>query len=504
MEYILTADEMKKCDEYTIGHFHLPPSVLMERAALKCVASIMHDKFNLKRVLVVCGSGNNGGDGLAIARILHERKINVDVLLAGSPVHMSQESRENYESCVSYGIPMRSSVKDDEYTLIVDAIFGIGLNRKLERDTIAFIDGINSFKENGAKIVSVDIPSGVNASTGEIMGAAIKADMTVTFAYYKKGLLLYPGIECVGKLVLANIGITDESFADKKPSLKCITKKDFVGNKLLKRPDDSNKGTFGKALIIAGSENMGGCALLAALSCFKTGAGMVRVFTHKDNKRIINLRLPEAIVDTYDDKIDRNKLAEAVKWADVTAIGPGIGKDGRAKELFEFAFFKSNGTLILDADALYILKRYKQTLRNEPGRDIIITPHLAEFAAFMDREKTEVKRDLVGQTMAVARNYHLTCVTKDSRTVISNKEGECFINTTGNNGMAVAGTGDCLFGIIAGLSARGLSPLLAAAYGCYMHGYAGDIAAAKKGKSGMLASNLIESLKLCLEATDEQ
>ena len=503
MEYILTADEMKNCDEYTIKHFHVPSAVLMERAALKCVAAIMHDKFNLKRVLVVCGSGNNGGDGLAIARILHERKVNTDVLMAGSPVHMSPETRANYESCVSYGIPMRSSVKDDEYTLIIDAIFGIGLNRKLERDTASFIEGINSFKDNGAKIVSVDIPSGINATTGEVMGAAIKADMTVTFAYYKKGLMLYPGIEYVGKLILANIGVTDESFAGKLPELKCISKKDFAANKQLKRPNDSNKATFGRALIIAGNENMGGCALLAALSCMKAGAGMVRVFTHKDNRQLILDKLPEAIVDTYDDKIDRLKLADALKWADTTAIGPGIGRDSRAKELFEFAFFKSGGSLVIDADALHILKRYKLSLKKEQDREIIITPHLKEFASFAEKDKDEVKRDIVGNTTDIAKTYHLTCVTKDSRTVISSKNGECYVNTTGNNGMATAGTGDCLFGIITALIARGLNPFEAAVFGCYMHGYAGDIAAAKCGKSGLIAGNLINELKSCLEAADE-
>lgn len=503
MEYILTAEEMKSCDEFTIRNYHVPSAVLMERAALKCVAAIMHDKFNLKRVLVVCGSGNNGGDGFAIARILHERKIRVDILLAGMISHMGPETKGNYESCVSYGIPVRSSVKDDEYTLIIDAIFGIGLNRRLERDTASFIESINSFKDNGAKIVSVDIPSGVNATTGEIMGAAIRADMTVTFAYYKKGLMLYPGVEYVGKLMLANIGITDESMGDVKPKLKCLTKKDLSGSGLLKRPDRSNKGTFGKVLIIAGSENMGGCALLAARSCFKTGAGMVRVITHKDNKQLISEKLPEAIIDTYDDKLDRVKLAEVVKWADVTAIGPGIGKDGIARELFEFAFFKSSGTLVIDADALTILKQYKLTLKKGIGRDIVITPHIGEFARFIDKDKASVLEDIIGYTEEAARTYGLTCVTKDSRTVIASKDGECYVNTTGNNGMAVAGTGDCLFGIIAALLGRGLSPVDASVYGCFIHGYAGDLAASKMGKSGLLASDLINEIKTCLEAADE-
>ncbi|MCR4808029.1 MAG: NAD(P)H-hydrate dehydratase [Lachnospiraceae bacterium] len=503
MEYILTADEMKKCDEYTINNYHVPSAVLMERAALKCVAAIIHDKFNLKRVLVVCGSGNNGGDGLAIARIFHERKIKVDILLAGSPVHMSPETIQNLESAKAYGIPIRSSVKDDEYTLIIDAIFGIGLNRNIERDTAAFIEGINSFKENGTKIVSVDIPSGINATTGEVMGAAIKADMTVTFGYYKRGLLMYPGASHAGRIMLANIGITDESFGDIKPDLKFVTKKDFLSCKGLKRKDHSHKGTFGKVLIIAGSEEMGGCAYLAALSCFKAGAGMVRVFTHIQNKQLLSERLPEAIIDTYDDTIDQAKLAEAVKWADVTAIGPGIGKDKRAAALFEFAFFKSNGPLVIDADALKILRKYKVTLKKGIGRDVIITPHIGEFARFIEKNKDDVMDELISATIDTAGTYNLTCVTKDARTVIASPDGECCINITGNNGMATAGMGDCLFGIIAAFLGRGLGAYDAAVYGCYLHGAAGDAAALKTGKSGLMASDLVAELKGLLEAADE-
>ena len=503
MEYILTADEMKRCDEYTIKHFKVPSAVLMERAALKCVAAITHEKFNLKRVLVVCGSGNNGGDGFAIARIMHERHIKVDILLAGTPAHMSPETKCNYESCESYGIPIRSSVMDDEYTLIIDAIFGIGLNRMLEKNTITFINGINSFRDNGARIVSVDIPSGVNATTGEIMGAAVKADMTITFAYYKQGLLLYPGAEYAGRILTANIGITSESLYGITPKLKCLTRKDFVSSKLLKRPDHSNKGTFGKVLIIAGNEDISGCALLAALSCFKSGAGMVRVVTHRNNKQLILDKLPEAMVDVYDDKIDRVKLSEALKWADVIAIGPGIGKNGRAKELFEYALFKSAGTIVIDADALALLKQYKLTLKKGVDREIVITPHLGELSRFSDIEKDELQKDLVGNTIDVAKTYNLTCVSKDARTVIASRSGECCINTTGNNGMAVAGMGDCLLGIIAALIARGLSPFEASVYGCHIHGYAGDLAALKTGKSGLMASNLIDEIKNCLEAVDE-
>jgi NAD(P)H-hydrate epimerase len=282
-----------------------------------------------------------------------------------------------------------------------------------------------------------------------------------------------------------------------------VTKKDFMSFKGLKRQANGNKGTFGKVLIIAGSETMGGCAYLAALSCFKSGAGMVRIFTHKANRQMLVEKLPEAIVDTYEDTIDHDRLAEAIQWADITAIGPGIGKDKRAKELFEFSFFKSNGPLVIDADALTILRKYKVTLAKGLGRDLVITPHVGEFARFIEASKEDVMPALIEKTIETAAAYKLVCVTKDARTVIADADGECCINITGNNGMAVAGMGDCLFGIIAAFMARGLRAYDAAVYACYLHGSCGDAAAAKTGRSGLLASDLINELKGLLEAVDE-
>jgi NAD(P)H-hydrate epimerase len=335
------------------------------------------------------------------------------------------------------------------------------------------------------------------------MGAAVKADMTVTFGYYKKGLLLYPGAEYTGKLMLVNIGITDDSLKVINPRIKCLTRRDLVHAEQLKRPDRSHKGTFGKVLIVAGNENIGGCALLAALSCFRSGAGMVRVVTHVNNKQLINEKLPEAIVDTYDSELDTSVLSEAVKWADVTAVGPGIGRDELAKDLFEFVFFKSSGALVIDADAIGLLKTYRMTLKNDAGRDVIITPHIGEFSRFTGIEKEKVMSDIVNVTLACASSYNLTCVTKDARTVIASKDGECCINLSGNNGMATAGMGDCLFGIISAFLARGMSPFEASAFGCYIHGCAGDKAALKRGKTGLMASDLIDELKGFLEEEDE-
>ena len=503
MEYILTAEEMKQCDSYTIEHFHVPSIVLMERAALKCVASMMRAKFDFTRVLVVCGSGNNGGDGYAIARLLNERGVSVDILSTGIITSMSPETRENYESCISYKIPVKSSIRDDDYTLVVDAMFGVGLNRELEKKTIYYIDLINDLKKKGANVVAVDIPSGINASNGKVMGAAVKADMTVTFAYYKKGLMLYPGADYAGKVVLADIGITKESLNEEMLSLSALTKHDLLKADFLKRKNYSNKSTYGKVLLIVGNEEMSGCAVLAATSCFRCGAGMVRVFTHENNKSIISDKLPEAMIDTYDDNLDMNKLSEAVKWSDVIGIGPGIGRNKLAKTIFEFVFFKASSPIVIDADAIHILKQYRMTLKNEKDKDIIITPHIGEMSDFTGLSKSELLDELIENSLDAAYLYNLTCVCKDARTIIASQYGDYRINITGNNGMASAGMGDCLLGIICALRARTDDSFEAASFGAYIHGLAGDLAAEKVGKAGLLATDLINELKTCLEACDE-
>ncbi len=500
MYSVLSSEEMKYCDTYTTEHFYVPTIVLMERAASRFLSRVEALGINMSKVLLVAGSGNNGGDGFAIARILHERGVDVNILFLGVQNHMSPETRENYNSCISYKIPFRNSAKDKKYTLVIDALCGIGLSRDFDNKTISYINEINSLKKMGAKIVSVDIPSGIDADTGKICSAVIKADYTITFSYYKKGLLLYPGAEYVGELYVENIGITEESMVNVKPDMYVVSEDDIKNSNALRRAPHTNKGNYGKILLIVGSENMYGCAYLSALSCFKAGAGMVRIFTHKENKALLNDKLPEAIVDTYDSEPNLEKLSDALRWADVVGIGPGIGKGSIAKKIFEFVFFKSQKPFIIDADAIHLLRQYKMTLKNNSVRDIIITPHIGEFANFLDANKEDVLSNIVDTTTNVAKALHLTCVAKDSNTIISSNTGECVINITGNDGMAVAGMGDCLLGIIAAMRAKKLNSYEAAMYGCYIHGKAGDAAANKVGKTGLLPTDLINELQGVMEA----
>ncbi|HAG70071.1 MAG TPA: bifunctional ADP-dependent NAD(P)H-hydrate dehydratase/NAD(P)H-hydrate epimerase [Lachnospiraceae bacterium] len=502
MEAILTAAQMSKADDATINYFRVPSEVLMERAALSVVDAIEREGYNTEEVLVVCGSGNNGGDGFAVARLLTEKEIFTRILYTGKGdfSSLSPGARLQKEICYKYEIPVLFSEDfdwdEDNSTLIIDAMFGIGLNRPLNADKAHIAERINEAREEGAYVVSVDIPSGIAADTGKILGAAVRADMTVTFGFKKLGQLLYPGSEYTGKLVCAQIGITKRSFLNTKPEYTAIEPSDLP---CVHRKDYSNKGTYGKLLIIAGSEGAGGCALLAARAAFGTGVGMVRVYTHSANRELILNNCPETIVDTYSSEPSEEKLMKAAEWADVIAIGPGIGKDRSASGMLRLLLYRCEKPLVIDADAIMPLREYEEYLSQNYTRDIIITPHIMEMARFMDIERSIVLDDIIHVAKNVSERLNLVCVLKDARTVITRPSFGCRVNTSGNNGMAVAGMGDVLFGIIAGLLSQGMNAFDAASFGAFIHGYAADKAVIHTGKSGLLARDVIGYLKECFE-----
>lgn len=508
-ERILTAAEMSRFDRETIEYVGVPSLVLMERAALAVVDAMEQAEYDLSDVLVLCGSGNNGGDGFAIARILRERGYHSHIFYHGKPDFstMTKDTRAQKEICDNYQIPVESDInKCTEYvTAVVDALFGIGLNRPLDEKTCGIVNFVNKeLRPEGVRVISVDIPSGIAADTGKVMGAAIRADLTVTFAYRKLGHVLYPGTKYAGRVICADIGIAKHIAGRIRP--ECMVLTDAV-LPAVKRKPDSHKGTYGKALIIAGSEGIGGCALLAAKACFMTGAGMVRVFTHRANRDMILGHLPEAMVDTYsDDKekdggssFDKARFLAALAWADVIGIGPGIGFSEAAKEMLSLVLTECTKPLLADADAIALLKDHEDYLTGNETRDIIITPHIGELARFLEVDRSIVIDDFVHVAKNVAERFHLVCVLKDARTVITKPDFGYRLNLTGNNGMASAGMGDTLFGIILGLLAQGTGAFHAAALGAYIHGYAADRAIEETGKSGLLASDVIKYLKYCLE-----
>lgn len=491
MKYILSAADMQKYEDYVIETLGVPAVVLMERAAL-CVVREMKRLGEMSCVLVVCGSGNNGGDGFAVARLLREEHIDVDIVFAGNEKALSPLAKMQREIAERYQIPVNRTIENKAYTIVVDALFGIGLNRELSEQYRGVIRQINELKRLGARIVSVDMPSGVDADTGRVMGAAVEADLTVTFAFEKIGQLLYPGAYYTGKLCTAPIGITEDSFAGEFPR---ITRAEAEDLKLIERPAYSNKGTFGKVLLIAGSEAMAGAAVLSAKACMRSGAGMVQVITHEKNRDILIQELPEAIVTTYGQTMDGDKIEKALAWADVVGIGPGLSLGNTAKELLRIVFEKNTKPLVLDADAITLLAKEKELLKKAWGRTVIMTPHVGEFCRFTALDKESVLADFITSVKHMAAAYGVICVCKDARTVIADKDGAVRINTTGNSGMATAGTGDVLFGMICSLLGQGMEAFDAASFGVLLHGLAGDCAKAAEGEHGLLAGDLIEAVK---------
>ena len=502
MEYILTAAQMKKCDETAIFTYGIPSLVLMERAALETVKVIIEKYGTDIHVGIVAGSGNNGGDGVAIARILKEYNVAAEIHFIGDAKKCSVETRHQLDTAKSLGIPIHFNFESALYDVIVDAIFGIGLSRLVEGKYREAIEAINASK---AKVVAVDISSGINTDNGKVMGVAVKADVTVTYAYRKLGQVLYPGTQYAGEVICVPIGIPKAARETSEPEIMTYTKQDI---KFPGRKPSGNKGSFGKVLCVAGSKNMGGACQLAALSAFRIGAGMVKVFTARENRESLLRKVPEVMVSTYCDdgtvaltKEEELSLQEGIEWSDVIAIGPGLSTSEKAAYLLRYVLLHSKKPMVLDADALNILAAKPSVLQRfefgkmEKEQDIVMTPHLGEFARLMKYPIAELQKDLLRACHIFAKKYSTTLVCKDARTFVTKRHKTTYINTSGNDGMATAGSGDVLTGIIAGLMAQGMTGYDAAQMGTYIHGLAGDDARDRTSAYYLMAQDIIDSLK---------
>lgn len=486
MRYFPTGAQMKSADLYTIHEIGIPSMVLMERAALESVRLMEEKKLDFSNTLIVCGAGNNGGDGYAIARLLHLKGYAVDVLFLGKDGSRSEENRKQKEIASFYGIAEVDCLKDN-YTLIIDAIFGTGLKRNIEGNYASTINELNGY---AARKVSVDIPSGVHDETGSIMGTAFRADYTIAIAYIKRGTLFYPGADYAGEILVGNIGITDHSLS-KNEVYTFGYDQDDLKDRFPKRIANSHKGTYGKVLMIAGSKGMSGAAYLCSKAAYVVGAGLVQVYTHEDNRVVLQQLLPEAIVTTYKE-YDEKKVLELLEWADVVGIGSGLGTGLTSEQLVKYVLENANCPCVLDADALNIYAKHPEYTVNVK---CIFTPHMKEMSRLC---KVSVE-DIIQSRVEILTNYvkqrNCVCVLKDARTLVADCENEIFLNTTGNAAMAKGGSGDVLAGIIAGIAAQGISLKEAACLGTYLHGLAGDHARDIHGSYGVLASDIIESIR---------
>lgn len=495
MEYLVDAKHMKRCDQAAIEGLGIPAMVLMERAALAVTGELLKARPQPAPVLVVCGSGNNGGDGFAIARLLAEQKIAVEVFFAGNDASMTEECRLQRAICENCGIKIVRDFPEKEYTTIVDALFGIGLSRDV---TGAYAELIGKLNASAAYKVAVDIPSGIRADTGTVSSAAVRADLTVTFAARKLGQVLYPAADFCGRVVCRSVGIP----VRKEDAVAYALEREDL-SKLPGRIPWANKGTYGKVLLIAGSEGMSGAACLGAEAAYRMGSGLVRVLTPECNRVVLQTKLPEAIVTAYQNAEDaKEKLLRAMAWADVIGIGPGLGMTESARALLEAVLETWSGPLVIDADGLNLLAAHPDWTARLADRaaPAIVTPHIGEMARLVQKTSQEMLDDRLACCRDYAKSYHLICAEKDARTIVSDGE-QVYINTSGNDGMATGGSGDVLTGMICGLLAQEMEPLAAAVFGVYLHGLAGDEAKQKLGRHAMLAGDLIREIGTVLQQT---
>lgn len=505
MKKIVTCSRMKALDAATIQEKGVPSCVLMERAALKTVEELKKGfplEAHKERVLVVCGSGNNGGDGIAIARILHLEGIWADYYLAGSVEHMTEETKQQYRIAVNYQVRRVHNPKWDEYTTIVDAIFGVGLARPVEG---RYKEIIRRMNQADAWKVAVDIPSGVDGDTGRELGIAFRADLTVTFAYRKRGLCFYPGRMYAGRTVVVDIGIYGAEQAE-----DCTCHLEWSDLRLLpERVAYGNKGTFGKVLVVAGTEGMCGAAFLSASAALAGGAGMVQIQTVEENRIPLQTLLPEAMVTCGFTEESNRKCFD---WCDVLVIGPGLGVSGRSRERAEW-FLKNAADdgkpVILDADGLNLLALHPEW-KSCLSKRVTVTPHLGEMGRLAGKNIGQIQHRIAETAQEFAADTGAVCVLKDACTVVADKDGRTYLNLSGNPGMATAGSGDVLTGVLAAvqcmyLNQETLKPDegMCAALGVYLHACSGDLAAKKVGTRGMTARDIVRMLPEVLRKLSE-
>jgi len=509
MQYLVTSSEMKEYDNHTIEDIGIPALVLMERAALSVREEIRRrssvegrslKSVSEQTVLIVSGCGNNGADGLALARLLAEDGYRVSVYECGNLAHATESYQKQRKILGFYDICFLDNTGQFQrkYDFVVDGIFGVGLSRTVNESYGKIIQKMNELK--GLK-VAIDIPSGIDGTTGEVKGCAFLADVTVTFGFGKRGLYLFPGAEYAGKVIIAPIGIDERSFFGHIPEMYTYTE---VPQTLLpERRRDGNKGTFGKVLVIAGWEKMAGAAIMAAKAVLKNGAGMVKVFCSEANRSILQCAIPEAMYGNHE------SLTQDLHWADVIVAGPGLGKSEEAGCVLKTILKEtdlSGKPLLLDADALNLIAERKelqdvlreriihQSLKDEKNSPVIMTPHMGELSRLSGYEISYIKSHTTEVAKEVSLNYDSIIVCKDARTLVYAKGQPIYLNVTGNSGMATAGSGDVLSGIIGALLAQGMDAYKAACVGVYLHGAAGDKAAVKETEYGVTATDIIEQL----------
>lgn len=493
----LSASKIREADAYTIANLPIASINLMEKAASMCTDWIFNNlAIKDSNINVFCGIGNNGGDGLVIARQLHQMHIKVTCLIVGNPSKGTADFKENLKELEGIGLnPVIIQGETDLFNLnnspdfIIDALLGTGLTKPAEGLISLAIRFIN---KQDVKCIAIDLPSGLYVdekhSPGDLI---IKANYTLTFQCPKLNFVLPNYVEFVGEWHLFDIGLI-KYFIDKQKSDFTFLLQDQISKELNKREKFSHKGTYGHAVLIAGSQGRFGAAIMATKACLRSGIGLCTVYSSKAGHDILQISCPEAmfLMNNGGDTIEPIETYSFFKDKTI-GIGPGLGLSNKVERFIADLFKNHDKPMVLDADALTILSKSTDLLSMIPEGSIL-TPHPKEFERLFGSSEDDY--DLIKIQRKWSIKLKLFIVLKGAHTRVSTPEGRVYINSTGNAGMAKGGSGDVLTGIITALLGQGYAPEKAALIGVYVHGYAGDLATTDKGEVGMLPSDLIAKL----------
>lgn len=505
---LVTAEEMREIDRLTIEDAGIPGLVLMENAGRRTAEVVMDVLEELEEgpAVVVCGHGNNGGDGFVVARYLHNNGVDVHCVLVSPRDRVEGDALRQLDIVDTLGVPVYEAHEEwgeeaelvlDIAAVVVDAVLGTGLQDAVRGSAAEAIMRINGAE---GYIVAVDLPSGLSADTGQVMGAAVVADVTVTFGLPKRGLVIHPGLEHAGELVLADISIPPAVVDHVRPV--AYLSDDLEAPYLPQRPPNTHKGHYGHILIVGGAPGMAGAPLMSAMAALRSGAGLVSIITDVRCQMQMEARFLELMVGAgwAPGDVPHDGIVVACETRDAVVVGPGLEPDETGRAVLE-AVLAADVPVICDAGAITLLADMEIPERSAP---LIITPHPGEAGLLLECTAGEVQADRFGAITALARRLGCIVVLKGARTLVASMDNGIAVNTTGNAGLATAGSGDVLAGIIGALSVRFDDPFEAARVAVHVHGKCGDEVAEQLGQDSLIAGDLIGALPSVLNPDDDE
>ncbi len=512
--YIVTSKQMRSIDKRTIQKYGISGSTLMRNAAkniYEFIAESIAD-YNVREYLVFCGSGNNGGDGYELARLLLLCGAAVTVISCGEPKDDKSDAALMKEQYLSAGGKITDAdtfiatpYKARKDAIVIDAVFGTGLNSSITGVAKELIEAIDQLPYY---TISVDLPSGINADNGHVMGVAVHADVMIALCLRKIAHVLSNAKAYMGEVIVKEIGIPQEPIDDEGLNIRAYQKQDAI-NTLPVYTHNEHKGSCGKVLVLGGSKTMYGAPVMASLAALRSGSGIVRtavpetIYDSVAAKTLEVMSIPLKATQNGTISIDNlDSILELSETSDALVIGCGLSIDDDTKQIVYELIKQSNRPLLIDADGLSIIALDTEILRQSKV-PIVLTPHAVEMTRLNGLMIAEIENDRIGAAQKFAKRYeNLTIVLKGANTVTASSDGKVFVNTTGNPGMATAGSGDVLAGVIGSFMAKNIDPFMAAATGVYIHGLAGDIAAEDLSQYGMIASDIIARLPYALKDQD--